>query len=159
MHFRYQLYGIVAAAVLLLGASVASADVLVFPPAAQYNMSAEMGYCGGFNCSIAYDKQLLSHEPATLQVGCSAAAGAPNCAGSSLSATPAPFLSVAATTSLGHTQQNSGGDANVTYSYEVLCPKCAPGTLVPMSIGGLWKPISSRELAGPWDSALWTGFL
>jgi hypothetical protein len=136
MRFPYQLRGIVAAAVLLLGATVALADTITFPPAAQYNVNAETGFCAGFNCSISYDKQLIAHGPATLQVGCSADAGAPKCAGSSLSATPAPFLSVAATTSLNHTDQDAGADASVTYSYEVLCPTCPPGTLVPMSIGG-----------------------
>jgi hypothetical protein len=69
-------------------------------------------------------------------VGCSADVGAPICAGSLLSATPAPSLSVGATTSLNHTSQSSSADANVTYDYEVLCPTCAPGTLVPLSIGG-----------------------
>ncbi|HWY04618.1 MAG TPA: hypothetical protein VNX60_13165 [Candidatus Acidoferrum sp.] len=159
MHFRYQLCGIVASAVLLLGASVASADTIIFPPAAQYNVSVGTGFCAGFNCDTPYNKGFQAHGPATLQVGCSPAAGAPNCAGSMLLAAPAPFLSVAATTSLNHTDQSSSADANVTYSYEVLCPKCAPGTLVPMSIGGVWKPITSRELVGPWHSTIWTGFL
>jgi hypothetical protein len=122
--------------VLLLGATVASADTIAFLPAAQYNLSAEVGTCKGFDCSITYDKQLIAHGPAALQVGCTAAVGAPNCAGSILSATPSPILSVGATTSLGNTEQNSGADANVTYDYEVLCPKCPPGTLVPLSIGG-----------------------
>ena len=136
MRFRYQLCGCVAAAVLLLGATVALADTISFLPAAQYNVDASTAFCAGFNCAISYDKQLIAHGPATLQVGCSAIAGAPNCAGSLLSATPAPFLSVGATTSLNHTIQNSNADANVTYSYEILCPTCSPGTLVPLSIGG-----------------------
>ncbi len=136
MRFPYQLCGIVAAAVLLLGAIVALADTINFLPAAQYNVDASMGFCGGFNCSISYDQQLTSQGPATLQVGCSAVVGAPNCAGSVLQAAPAPYLSVAATTSLNHTIQNSSADANVTYSYEVLCLTCSPGTLVPLSIGG-----------------------
>ena len=136
MRFPYQLCGIVAAGVLLLGASVASADTIIFPPAAQYNVSVGTGFCAGFNCDTPYNKGFQAHGPATLQVGCSADVGAPNCAGSLLTSTPAPFLSVAATTSLNHTSQSSSADANVTYSYEVLCPTCSPGTLVPMSIGG-----------------------
>jgi len=71
-----------------------------------------------------------------LQVGCSADVGAPNCAGSILLAASAPYLSVAASTSLNHTNQDANADVNVTYYYEVLCPTCSPGTLVPMSIGG-----------------------
>lgn len=137
MRFPYQLPGIIAAAVLLLSAAVASADpVVTVLPAAQYNLSAEVGTCKGFNCSITYDKQLLAQGPATLHVGCTAAVGAPNCASSSLSATPSPLLSVEATTSLGYAEDNAGADATVTYYYEIVCPKCPPGTLVPMSIGG-----------------------
>ena len=74
MRFPYQLCGIVAAAVLLLGAIVALADTINFLPAAQYNVDASMGFCGGFNCSISYD---LQHDPAgtalpDLTVGCAA---------------------------------------------------------------------------------------
>ncbi len=148
MRFPYQLCGIVAAAVLLLGGAVAPADTIIFPPAAQYNVDASTGFCGGFNCSISYDKQLISHGPATLQVGCSAVVGDPNCAGSVLLAAPAPFLSVAATTSLNHTSQSSTADANVTYSYEVLCPTCSPGTLVPLSIGGTMEAHYSQGTGG-----------
>jgi len=136
MRFPYQLCGIVAVAALLLGASVASADTITFLPAAQYGVNASSGFCAGFDCAISYNKALFAPVPATLQVGCSAAVGAPICAGSMLSATPAPTISVGARTSLGHTEQSSGADVNVAYSYEVLCPRCAPGTLVPLSIGG-----------------------
>ena len=158
MRFLYQLCGCVAAAVFLLCAATAAATP-VAPPDAQYNLDVSSATCDGINCAKAYVRQLLGTAPGTLQVGCSADVGAPNCAGSQLSVAPAPFLSVAATTSLNHTDQSSSADANVTYSYEVLCPKCAPGTLVPMSIGGVWKPITSRELVGPWHSTIWTGFL
>lgn len=137
MRFSYQLCGIVGAAVLL-GAAVARADtVSVLPlPFAQYNLDASSAFCDGFNCAKFYVRQLLGTAPATLQVGCSADVGAPNCAGSILQAEPAPFLSVEASTSLNHQSQNSRAEATVTYFYEVLCDKCSPGTTAPLSIGG-----------------------
>jgi hypothetical protein len=138
VRFSYQLCGCVAAALLLLCAATARASIIPLP-AAQYNVEASSGPCNGFNCSKTYDKQLLATEPATLQVGCSADVGAPNCAGSILLAAPAPFISVEASTSLNNAQQNSNAEGTVTYYYEVLCPTCAPGTLVPMSIGGFME--------------------
>ena len=115
----------------------ARADALPEPlPAPQYFVQASTGFCAGFNCDTPYNKFLRAAAPATLQVGCSADVGAPNCAGSQLSVAPAPFLSVAASTSLNHTDQMSGAVVNVTYDYEILCPTCSPGTLVPLSIGG-----------------------
>jgi hypothetical protein len=138
MRFSYQLCGCVAAALLLLCAATARASIIPLP-AAQYNVDASSGSCNGFNCSKTYDKQLLATEPATLQVGCSADVGAPNCAGSILLAAPAPFISVEASTSLHNAQQNSNAEGTVTYYYEVLCGTCSPGSTVPLSVGGVME--------------------
>lgn len=137
MRFSYQLCGIVGAAVLL-GAAVARADSVTVlpPPFAQYNLDVSSASCDGFNCAKAYVKQFLGTAPGTLQVGCAADAGAPNCAGSILQAEPAPFLSVEASTSLNHQSENARAEATVTYFYEVLCDKCSPGTTALLSIGG-----------------------
>jgi len=136
MRFSYQLCGCFAAAVFLLCGAPAPAATVITLPDAQYNVSVESATCDGFNCAKSYVKQLLGTAPGTLQVGCSADVGAPNCAGSMLAAAPAPFISVEATTALNHQSQNSGADANVTYYYEILCPTCAPGTVVPLSVAG-----------------------
>jgi hypothetical protein len=135
MRFLYQLCGCVAAAVFLLCAATAAATPIA-PPDAQYNLDASNATCDGFDCAKAYVRQLLGTAPGTLQVGCSADVGAPNCAGSTLLAAPAPLLSVEASTALNHQSQTSIADSTVTYYYEVLCDTCSPGTLIPLSIGG-----------------------
>lgn len=83
-----------------------------------------------------YNSSASAHAPTGLQVRCSADAGAPNCAGSTLDVAAGPFLSVAVSTTLNHTQQDVTADANVTYYYEVVCPTCAAGKIVPMQIAG-----------------------
>lgn len=134
MRFPYQLRGIVAVAVLLLGATVASADVV---PAVIIGVNASTGFCAGFNCDTPYNKFLFSDKPATLKVECSPD-DASICAQSKLLAGPSPTVSAAATTSLGHTDQNAGGDTNISYYYEILCDGCPSGTIVPLlMVGGI----------------------
>jgi hypothetical protein len=133
MRFLYQLGVIVAMGVFLLGA-VARADVV---PAALIGVNASTGFCAGFNCDMSYSKALFADKPATLRVEC-APDDASICAQSKLLAGPSPTLSAAATTSLGHTDQDAGADINVSYYYEILCDGCAPGTIVPLlMVGGL----------------------
>jgi hypothetical protein len=135
MRFSHQFCRSFLAAVFLLCAPTAWASTFTLPDAA-YSVDASTATCDGINCSKAYVKQLTATTPATLQVGCTADVGAPICAGSLLAAAPAPFLSVEATTALNHQSQNSIGVATVTYYFEVLCDTCAPGTLVPVLVGG-----------------------
>jgi hypothetical protein len=129
----------IAAAVLLSSVS-ASPVVITLPPDAQYTVQATASFCAGLNCDTPYNNSLIASVPTTLQVGCSAAAGAPNCGGASLNVVPSPYLSVAAMTSLNHPDQvSASGHINVTYYYEVLCSTCSPGTVVPLSIGGFME--------------------
>lgn len=134
MRFRYHLCGILAAAVLMLGAAVAS-PVIVVPDAA-YAINVATDTCLTSNCSSQYNKFIFAQTPGTFQVPCSAALGAPNCAGGSADVAAGPILSVTSMTTLNHTQQSSGASVTLSYYYEVVCPTCAAGTIVPMSIAG-----------------------
>ena len=134
MRFPFLLCGCFAAAVFLLCAAAAPAATVVAP--AQFAVNADTGYCDGFNCATTYSKGLFADVPGALQAPCSAAAGAPICAGAQALATPEPYISAAATTTLNHQAQNAQDSIAVTYYYEVLCDTCAAGMLVPLTVGG-----------------------
>src|SRR5690349_13680177 len=117
MRFRCQFCGWVAVVMFLLGATTAHASTVALP-VALYSVDTSTGFCAGINCSAPYSQQLTSDQPGTLQVGCSADVGAPNCAGALLLAAPAPFISVAVTTSLNHSTEDATAMASVLYSYQ-----------------------------------------
>lgn len=159
MRFPYLFCGCVAAAVFLLGAALHRRTSWSSRRRHNTMWTRVRATVGD---SIAPFLTTSSSQPLDLPPYRWAAqrmSGAPNCAGSLLSATPAPSLSVGATTSLNHTSQSSTADANVTYDYEVLCHTCPPGTLVPLSISGVMEAHYIRDLAGPWHSRIWRGFL